>query len=855
MDSRRDFIKKMALLSAATGISSTVPASIKKALAINPQSGTTYLDAEHVVILMQENRSFDHTFGTLRGVRGYNDPRAIRLPNKNLVWFQSEKKGDTCGPFRYNIKDTKITWMGSIPHSRSSQVDADNNGRYDNWLEAKRSGNKKYGEMPLTMGHYTREDLPFNYALADAFTICDQHFCSAMTSTWPNRLYMWTGTIRDRKSGYAKAYVRNNIPWGEANWKTFPERLQDNHISWKVYQNDITTGGGFQGDERAWLSNFGCNALEFLSQYNTRFAPRYIQSLKDRLKDLPEEIGVLTSKMKGLNPGDDAYENFRKQIDKKNEVLQEAKEELEKWSPENFENLSQYQKELYQRAFTINDRDPDYHTLEILKYDDNGQQRELNVPKGDVLYQFRKDVETGQLPTVSWLVPSQNLSDHPSAPWYGSWFTSEILDILTQNPEVWKKTIFILTFDENDGYFDHQPPFVAPDPEEPLTGKCSPGINVTGGEFIRREDELRQGISKKEARSGPIGLGFRVPMIIASPWSRGGKVCSQVFDHTSTIQFLEDFLNKKYGKSIREENITDWRRAICGDLTSAFTPFDGNEKEKMSFFLSRDPHVEEIYNAKFKEEPNNFKNLSKEELASLNREGSLAMGLQEKGTKTSRPLPYELYVDGHLSADRKSFEVHMQSGNKAFKDKSSGSPFIIYAPDEYITLESEKQGKKVFQTLRVWHYAVKAGDELADSWSLESFKNGLYHLCIYGPNGFFREFSGNSHDPLVETALEYKKSRLTKNQNTGNLILNISNKSQKQLEVLITDNAYKNPSIGRKLQASGNEAFELDLNKSHGWYDFTLTIPGNSSFLKRYAGRTETGKESTTDPYMGGIIA
>src|SRR5699024_8297848 len=166
---------------------------------------------EHVGILMQENRSFDHCFGALRGVRGYNDPRFITQPNGNAVWLQTGSKGETYAPFRFDIRDTKATWMGSIPHNRASQVDANNNGRYDNWLEAKRSGHKSYRNMPLTMGHYNREDLPFNYSFADAFTICDNNFCSVMSSTWPNRLFFFTGNVRDNMSGNGRAILNNTI--------------------------------------------------------------------------------------------------------------------------------------------------------------------------------------------------------------------------------------------------------------------------------------------------------------------------------------------------------------------------------------------------------------------------------------------------------------------------------------------------------------------------------------------------------------------------------------------------------------------------------------------------------------------
>src|SRR5580698_6394872 len=198
MDSRREFLKKAMLLSAAAGVSQILPPSIQKAFAINPETGSTYMDAEHIVLLMQENRSFDHTFGTMRGVRGFNDPRALILPDKNKVWLQTSNAGETFSPFRLDIKDTKITWMGALPHGRDTQMGARNNGLHDKWIDFKKSqDHKEYDNIPLTMGYYTREDIPFYYALGDAFTVCDQHFCSAMTSTSPNRSMFWTGTVRD----------------------------------------------------------------------------------------------------------------------------------------------------------------------------------------------------------------------------------------------------------------------------------------------------------------------------------------------------------------------------------------------------------------------------------------------------------------------------------------------------------------------------------------------------------------------------------------------------------------------------------------------------------------------------------
>ena len=159
MQTRRDFLRLAAMLSGA-GFSGLVPHSIQRAYAIEPQPGSTWLDAEHVVILMQENRSFDHALGTLRGVRGFNDPRALRLANGNSVFVQTDTAGNSYAPWRLDIRDTRITWMGSIPHSRHSQVDAWNDGHHDGWIDAKRSDDPDYAAMPLTMGHYTREDLP-----------------------------------------------------------------------------------------------------------------------------------------------------------------------------------------------------------------------------------------------------------------------------------------------------------------------------------------------------------------------------------------------------------------------------------------------------------------------------------------------------------------------------------------------------------------------------------------------------------------------------------------------------------------------------------------------------------------------
>src|SRR6202021_3517962 len=122
MHTRRDFLKVAAMLSGAAGVSGVFPDSVKRAFAIEPELGSTYLDAEHIVILMQENRSFDHALGTLQGVRGFNDPRAIRQANGNSVFVQTDAAGASYAPWRLEIKETRISGMGGISDRRQSPV-------------------------------------------------------------------------------------------------------------------------------------------------------------------------------------------------------------------------------------------------------------------------------------------------------------------------------------------------------------------------------------------------------------------------------------------------------------------------------------------------------------------------------------------------------------------------------------------------------------------------------------------------------------------------------------------------------------------------------------------------------------
>jgi len=819
MDTRRDFLKKAAMLAGGASLSQVIPSAIAKAMAIDPALGSTFYDAEHVVLLMQENRSFDHAFGTLRGVRGFNDPRAIRQPNRNKVWLQTQKTGETYAPFRLDIKNSKITWMGCLPHNWTDQTDARNKGKMNKWLDVKHSGFKEFADLPLTMGHYTREDIPFYYSLADSFTICDQHFCSSITGTNPNRLYFWTANIRENLNGKALVWNGDSEFSGKANWKTFPERLSALGVDWKIYQNEISSSSaGYSGEANSWLANFGCNPMEYFPQYQVKYSPRYRELLARKKEELEKKIATTTAK--------DTLEKLHKEH-------QHVLEELKQYTAENFEKLDERTKDIHRRAFVNNSVQPDYMDLETMHYQEGDNQRELQIPKGDVLYQFRKDVEAGKLPTVSWLAPPQLFSDHPDSPWFGAWYVSEIMDILTQNPEVWKKTIFILTYDENDGYFDHFAPFTAPNPYEADSGKVSPDIDPKL-EFVRRDEQYYP----ESGRESNIGLGYRVPLIIASPWTRGGWVNSQVFDHTSSLQFLEKFISHKVKKEAKETNVSSWRRAVCGDLTSAFRPYNG-EVIKKPLVLERQPFIKEIHQAKFKGLPMGFKALTADEIKQIEQDPTHSpyFPKQEEGLRDSCTLPYELYTHGeYLSGGR--YQLTFEASNKTFGKHSAGSPFTVYHSTPY---------KGEIGTSR--NYAVSPGGSLSDNWAINAFENGLFQLDVHGPNGFYRMFKGDAKHPNIKIRCTYEKSRDEKSF-TGRLLFTCINQDSKNHQLLLEDISYGQGKKAVQLKSGETSTIQFDLSKQSFWYDFRISCKDDNTFQEQYAGRIETGESGKSDPLL-----
>jgi phospholipase C len=160
---------------------------------------------------------------------------------------------------------------------------------------------------------------------------------------------------------------------------------------------------------------------------------------------------------------------------------------------------------------------------------------------------FTADVAAGTLPQISWVLAPLISSEHPPAPEeYGELVAANVLNTLVSNQSVWAKTALFITYDENGGFFDHVPPPAAP--------------AGTAGEYLT----VSPLPSDAGGVAGPIGLGFRVPLLVVSPFARGGFACKDVFDHTSLLRFLET----RFGAEV--PNLSAWRRATTGDLTTAF---------------------------------------------------------------------------------------------------------------------------------------------------------------------------------------------------------------------------------------------------------------------------------------------
>jgi phospholipase C len=688
---RRSFLKMVG----SGALAAALPDSIARAMSIPANNRTgTIADVEHIIILMQENRSFDHYFGSMRGVRGFADPRAVILPSGQSVWYQPSGNGYLL-PFRPNVANLGMQFLQDVPHGWDDSHAAWNTGKYDQWVPSKGVG---------AMTYYTRDDIPYHYALADAFTICDAYHCSVMGPTDPNRYYMWTGWTGNDGTGGGPVITNAEAGYG---WSTYPERLQKAGISWKIYQdigNGLDAKGKWGWTEDPYIGNYGDNSLLYFHQYQNA---KPGEPLADCAKT-------------GTN------------------ILRQ-------------------------------DRDP----FRLL---DN----------------FRYDVSHGRLPQVSWIAAPEAYSEHPNfPPNYGAWYISQIIDILIAKPEVWSKTVLFIAYDEGGGIFDH---IVPPTP---------PQSNAHGASTVDTANEFYQGV--------PYGLGTRVPMLVVSPWSKGGWVNSQVFDHTSLIRFIEARFAKDHPDLI-ESNITPWRREVVGDLTTAFNFATPNASQV------RLPSIADYVPPDRQRHPD----------FAVVVPADQDLPQQETGVRLARALPYALHAHASINTGRGSLGIELRNIGKA------AAVFQVRAGN------SEDAPRT---------YTVGAGKQLADAWDVSAGGATDYDLSVYGPNGFLRAFKGSTAD----TGRASLDVQVAYDERCNGITLTISNLATQYAKVRVLDK-YTSKQTEAELIHRGAYSNYWSLAPSFGWYDLVVTVESDPGFEYRFAGHLETGMDSISDPAMGGSL-
>jgi phospholipase C len=696
--SRRRFLELTGGSIAGTMLSD----SIARALAIPANRATRSLrDVEHIVVLTQENRSFDHYFGVMRGVRGFGDPHPVTLPSGRPVWYQADG-ATVVPPFRPAVPppahNLALTFIEDLDHTWDKTHQMFNGGNWDQWLPTKTT---------TCMAHMQRSDLPFHYALADAFTVCDGYYCSVLGPTDPNRYYMWTGWDGNDGKGGGPVIANDELGYG---WQTYPERLQAAGISWKIYQDigDGLDAAHFWGfTSNPYIGNFGDNSLLYFFNYQN------------------------------AAPG----------------------------SP------------LYERARTGTD----------VKDSGDSSSNPLNAFFGPLFDVLAADVASGQLPSVSWIAAPEAYTEHPAWPaGYGAFYTAGVLNALTSNPDVWAKTALFINWDENDGFFDH---LVGPYPNVgALAGKST----------VPLDNELFEGQAGTPGGSngvvGQYGLGARVPLLVVSPWSKGGWACSEVFDATSLIRFIE----ARFG--VDEPNITPWRRAVCGDLTSAF------DFESASDRFPRLPSVRAYKPNQSKPPPPPYHPVPP-------AVGSVPT--QEEGIRPSRRLGYRF--DVALDAGRDKLELAVRNRGSLGVHLQARSLTVPGAP---------------------FSYTIGAGDDLDAALA----NPGTYDLSLHGPNGFFRRFAGSA-DTVVGVEVHT-------DDRAGTLMLRLTGGGghhRRPVVVHLAD-AY---GPDRHIKLTGAREVTIDTRHSGGWYDIALSTPSDAGFGYQLAGRLESDARLTSDPQLG----
>ena len=688
---RRTLLKLMSAGAAATAMTD----SIRRALAIPANNRTgTLMDVEHIVILMQENRSFDHYLGTLRGVRGFNDPRAVTLPSGRNVFHQPDGKGGDVLPFHPDAPDLGLVFLEDLAHDWTSTHAAWNAGTYDGWVPAKTS---------TTMAHMKRADIPFHYALADAFTVCDAYHASLLGATDPNRYHMWTGWVGN--DGTNGGPVLDNAEAGY-DWSTFPEVLEQAGVSWKIYQDvgaGLTAAQYWGWGEDAYIGNYGDNSLLYFHQY----------------QNAAEGSPLAMKARTGTN---------------------------------------------------------------------------ISV-SGTLFDQFRADVMADTLPQVSWIVAPEAYTEHPNWPAnYGAWYVSEMLNALTANPDVWSKTVFILNYDENDGFFDHMVPPTPP---------ASTGAGISTVDIV---NEIFAG--NAEYPAGPYGLGARVPCFLISPWSRGGYVNSQVFDHTSVIRFIQARFGASHG-GLNETNITPWRHAVTGDLTSAFDFKTPNNK------VVSLPATTAYVPPDAERHPDYVPTVPTHQ----------SVPKQEPGIRPARPLPYQPHAFGSADVGSQTFSITLEN-------------FGTQTTAFHVRSHKDDAPRA---------YTVGSGLNVSDAWPVAA--DGSYALDVHGPNGFFRRFHGSA----ASAAAANLEVGAHPDARTLSITAAVTNKSSAAVVVRL-DNVLVGAIITQALEPGQTVSRTIQLAEVFGWYDLVLTVDGDDMFRQVFAGHVENGAESISDPGMAGLL-
>ncbi|MGB9037631.1 MAG: phospholipase C, phosphocholine-specific [Acinetobacter calcoaceticus] len=716
---RREFLLNSTKTMFGTAALASFPLSIQKALAIDAkvESGTIQ-DVKHIVILTQENRSFDNYFGTLKGVRGFGDRFTIPMTEGRKVWEQYDAKKNKILPYHLDSRLGNAQRVSGTPHSWSDGQAAWDNGRMSDWVAHKK---------PQSMGYYKKQEVEYQFALANAFTICDAYHCAMHAGTNPNRKFIWTGTNGPTGAGVASV-VNEFDGIGPSNegyeWTTYPERLQQAGVSWKIYQN--------------MPDNFTDNPLAGFKQY----------------RRANEQSGQPVSNDALVCP---AYD-----------------EKIDATQP------------LYKGIANT-------------------------MPDGGFLGTFKTDIAQGKLPQVSWLVAPATYSEHPgpSSPVQGAWYIQEVLNALTENPQVWSQTVLLVNFDENDGFFDHIPSPSAPSKDEKgvVQGKTTLSDQQVSYEYFNHPAVATA--KSQPATDGRVyGPGVRVPMYVISPWSRGGWVNSQVFDHTSILQFLE----KRFG--VQEPNISPYRRAVCGDLTTAF-----------DFKTPNLLPVNELVGKKTKAEADAIR-VAQALLPQVPVPSQQQFAQQEMGIRPSRALPYILHTSAKVDAAQKTVKLMFSNTGK------QAAVFHVY--------------NRLDLTVAPRRYMVEAGKQLDDVWNTI---NGQYDLWVLGPNGFHRAFKGNLSQANQTQALP--EIRVCVEECDANLYLKVRHDGSKSVKLTVKANAYLANKTWTIETDHSEKELVWDMSEFGGWYDFTVTLADDATFSRRFAGRIETQEDSISDPYMG----